>query len=269
VDLPRPARPVVTATARSASGRGARSAPSRRRPAGRNLPRRLSGPGSGGGAAVALPGRVLRAPLARAARARAGGVLDALLQGPGWIALIAVLLVGIVFFNVDLLELNRDIAHTADRAARVKRDNARLRLQLARLASTERIQRVAAGRGLELPAPGEVRYVRIHPGADARTAAARIVAPHSAAAAPVSSGTPAPGPADAPGSPTTPGPSAPAGGTQSAPAPTPPSSPPTGASPGQGGSPGSGAPGSPTGGAAPAPAPPTAPAPTGPRAPGG
>jgi cell division protein FtsL len=231
------ARTAAPAAARPASRRRA-SAPPPRRP-----PRRVSGPAAAGGGAVALPARVLRAPFARAARARAGTVLDALLQGRAWIALVAVLLVGIVFFNVDLLELNRDIARTADKAARIKRENAALSLQVARLASSDRIQRVAASRGLELPAPGDVHYLRLHPGVDARNAAARVVAPGSAGPAPSASGTPTPAP--------TPQPQSPGPGAQSlapsAPATTPtpiPSSPPPPTTPQ--------ATGSPSGGAAPA-----------------
>ena len=62
-------------------------------------------------------------------RARTGGVLDALLAGRGWIVLIGLLLAGIVFFNVDLLQMNRDIAQDAERAAALKRENGRLRLE--------------------------------------------------------------------------------------------------------------------------------------------
>jgi cell division protein FtsL len=232
--------------ARQGATAAARAAPRRRAPA-RRPPRRVSGSIAGSGA-VALPGRVLRAPFARAARARAGGVLDALLQGRAWIALVAVLLVGIVFFNVDLLELNRNIASTADKAAKMKRENANLRLQLARLASSERIQRAAVRRGLELPSPGDVRYLRLHPGVDARKAARSITAPGEGTATPVAAGTPAPAPPSTPATPANP-PAAQAPqstGTQTAPTPTTttPSSPPATPPP---------AAGSPTGGAAPAP----------------
>ena len=58
------------------------------------------------------------APFTRAARRRTSGVLDALLAGRGWIALVGVLLVGIVFFNVDLLRMNREIAVDARTGAR-------------------------------------------------------------------------------------------------------------------------------------------------------
>jgi cell division protein FtsL len=99
-----------------------------------------------------------------------------------------VLLAGIVFFNVDLLRMNREIARTEERVGGLKRENARLRTDLARLGSSERIQRVAAERGLVLPAPGEVRYLRANPAIDARRAAARIDAggavPPAAQAAP-------------------------------------------------------------------------------------
>jgi cell division protein FtsL len=118
-------------------------------------------------------------------------VLDALLRGPGWIALVGVLLAGIVFFNVDLLQLNRNIATTAQRSSGIARENARLRLELAKLDSSERIQRSAASRGLLLPAPGDVRYLRANPMLDARRAAKLVATPGTAPAqAPVA--TPAP-----------------------------------------------------------------------------
>jgi cell division protein FtsL len=196
----------------------------------------------------------MRAPFARAARARVRGMIDTLLRGRAWIALVAVLLVGIVFFNVDLLELNRDIARTDDKASTLKRQNGNLRLQVARLASSERIQRVAARHGLELPAPGEVRYLKLHPDADARNAAGHITEPGEGTATPVSSGAPASAPA------------VPAQTAPAAPAPTPtgtaPQSPPqtttTTPSPPTPAAPAPTAPpaaGSPSGGAAPAPGP--------------
>ena len=127
-----------------------------------------------------LPVRVLNAPFTRAARRRTRGVLDALLAGRGWIALVFVLLVGIVFFNVDLLRMNREIAANADRIAVLKRHIARDRLDVARLASTQRIQESAAQLGLVQPAPGQVRYLKARPRLDAHMAAKRITAPNLA-----------------------------------------------------------------------------------------
>ncbi len=132
-------------------------APTHRAPARRPAPRR-------------------RTAAQRAPRARGAWVLDRLLQGQLWVGLIFVLLAGIVFLNVSLLGMNRSITHTADRAAVVKRENARLRAELARLGSSERIQRVAAQAGLVFPKPGEVRYLTTAPVADARRAAKRLAA---------------------------------------------------------------------------------------------
>jgi cell division protein FtsL len=165
----------------SARARPARRSPTRGRRASAHprpaSPARARQATRGRAAATPLAVRVLRAPAARALRARAGGVLDALLHGQGWIAVVGVLLAGIVFINVYLLQLNRDIAATSERAAAVKRENARLRLDVARLGSSERIQLAAAEQGLVLPAPGEVRYLRANPRIDGRRAAKRVEAP--------------------------------------------------------------------------------------------
>jgi hypothetical protein len=91
-----------------------------------------------------------------------------------------VLLVGIVFFNVDLLRMNREIAANADKISVLKRHIARDRLDVARLASTQRIQESAAQLGLVQPAPGEVRYLKARPRLDAHMAAKRITAPNVA-----------------------------------------------------------------------------------------
>jgi cell division protein FtsL len=167
-------------------GRGAAAAALRRahpqprtsRPA---APRRRSGYARRAPARPApLPVRVLEAPFARTVRARTSRLLDALLSGPGWIALVFLLLAGIVFFNVDLLQMNRDIARNSERISALKRENARLLLDQARLANSERIQEEAAGLGLVLPAPGEVRYLKARPSLDARKAAKSITAPTEA-----------------------------------------------------------------------------------------
>jgi len=185
-----PAR--AKAAHRSAAPARAKAAPARRKaaPARHTTRRRAAAPGhapasrrvsgAAGAPAVALPVRVLQAPFARAARRRTGDVLDALLSGRGWIALVFVLLAGIVFFNVDLLRMNRDIARNADKISGLKREIARNRLDVARLASSERIQESAAQLGLVLPAPGEVRYLKARPERDAHEAAKRITAPNTA-----------------------------------------------------------------------------------------
>ena len=112
----------------------------------------------------------------RAVRARGESLLDALLQGRAWIALVGVLLAGIVFFNVDLLRLNRSIAVTSEQSEAVSRENARLRRELAQLGSSERVQKTALQRGLVLPAPGDVRF-RDASGRNGRRALANMKKP--------------------------------------------------------------------------------------------
>ena len=178
VARPKPARAPSRSKAPRAPTRGRHTA--RRRaaasPRGTAAHRRASG----GAAAVALPVRVLNGPFARAARRGTSGTLDALLSGRGWIALVFVLLAGIVFFNVDLLQMNREIAGNAEKISALKREIARNRLDVARLASSERIQESAAQRGLVLPAPGDVRYLKARPRLDPHQAAKRITAPNTA-----------------------------------------------------------------------------------------
>jgi cell division protein FtsL len=152
----------------------ARSAPARPHPA----PRRAPSP------ARRPPRRPSGPQRTRAVAPRGARVLDALLTGRAWIALVGVLLAGIVFFNVDLLQMNREITRTADRAAQVKRENDRLRHDYARLASSERIQEAAAALGLVYPAAGEVRYLESKPRLDAHNASKRIIAPDPAYVAP-------------------------------------------------------------------------------------
>ena len=103
--------------------------------------------------------------------------VDRLLTGRVWIVLLAVLLAGIVTANVALLEMNAGIARTTEKVAALKRENSRLRLQAARLGSSERIQRAAADLGLVLPAPGEVRYLEARPAEDPALALKRMSAP--------------------------------------------------------------------------------------------
>jgi cell division protein FtsL len=144
-----------------------------------------------------LPGRrPARAPLRRAPIAvprlpTGARLLDTLLSGRAWIALVGVLLVGIVFFNVDLLRVNRQLALTGEKTTAVKRKNARLALELASLSSTERIQRSASQHGMSLPLPGQVRFLRARPGLDARNAAKRLSHHTPAATAPAQDPTPA------------------------------------------------------------------------------
>ena len=145
------------------------------------------------------PKRVLRVVPRGGARPAAlgSGLIDRLLRGRAWIAFIGVLLVGVVFLNVSLLEINRDITAKAERISELKRVNGEKRVEVAELASSERIQQAAGDLGFILPEPGKVTYLKATPSRDARRAADTVVAPiqqqQAAAQAPV---TPQPQPVE-------------------------------------------------------------------------
>jgi len=163
-----PAGRAQTARRAAAAAPARRSAPPRRpaAPARRRPVRRAAARPSG------EPTLVQRVGIA--ARARAGRAVDSALHGHGLIAVVFLLLVGVVFANVALLQKNRQVTRDAARVSELKRDNATLRAEVATLGSSERIQQVAAERGLLLPAPDQVRYLRSNPRVDAVAAAKQV-----------------------------------------------------------------------------------------------
>jgi cell division protein FtsL len=147
-------------------------------------PRRISGPRrpkrDPRAGATAAAG-ALRPPLAmrlgtRAMRVGDARVLDRLVRGRAWIALMAIGLMGIVFMQVSLLKLNAGISRAVTAADTFDRQNSSLREEISKLDSGERIQSVAAKLGMVTPAAGDVHYLDGR-GADGARAAASITAP--------------------------------------------------------------------------------------------
>jgi len=157
----------------------------RRSPAPRG-PRRVSGPARprsaparrgaprvrGGAVALPLPLRVAR----RAARLGDARVLDRLVRGRAWIAIVAVGLMGIVFMQVSMLKLNAGIGRAVTSAETLERQNAELRAHNAELEGGERLQGVATELGMVMPAAGDVRFLAARYASAAR-AARSITAP--------------------------------------------------------------------------------------------
>lgn len=216
-------RSKTTQQGRNARPR-ARTAAAQRPQAARTAPlapRRKSGPAPRRAPVAAPP----PAAVARIAQGSATLLLDRLLRGRAWVALVGILLTGIVFLNVSVLELNRGIARSDAQSATLERTNSSLRSRVAGLDSTERIQRLAEARGFILPQPGDVTYLRPGGAAEARLAAARVQPP-AAGTQPTSAAPSAPATvptaASPPSAPTS-SVSAPAAGTgQATPASTPP-----------------------------------------------
>jgi hypothetical protein len=142
-------------------------------------PRRISGPSrprrdprasASGAAAVARPPLAMRLGI-RAMRVGDARVLDRLVRGRVWIALMAIGLMGIVFMQVSLLKLNAGISRAVIAADTFDRQNSSLREDISKLDSGERIQSVAAKLGMVTPAAGDVHYLDGRAAAGARAAA--------------------------------------------------------------------------------------------------
>jgi len=147
-------------------------------------PRRISGPsrpkrdpraGATAATAVARPPLAMRLGT-RAMRVGDARVLDRLVRGRAWIALMAIGLMGIVFMQVSLLKLNAGISRAVTAADTFDRQNSSLREDISKLDSGERIQAVAAKLGMVTPAAGDVHYLDGR-GADGARAAASIKPP--------------------------------------------------------------------------------------------
>jgi hypothetical protein len=136
--------------------RAAPPSPRERRPGGPRRPAVTERPAPRPPRRRRAPGALLRG---RLAAVRPAALLDRLLRGRAWVALIAVLLAGIVFLNVTLLEINGSIARMDADAAERERENAVLRLRIARLGSSERIQAAAARLGFAPVEPGRIGYL--------------------------------------------------------------------------------------------------------------
>ena len=142
----------------------------KRRPA-PSGPRRVSGPARGRVPAHAAPRRRAAAPAVALPQPLVPRVADALrdlpdarwldrlVRGRAWIAIIGVALIGLVFMQVSMLEMNAGIGQSVEHAATLERQNSDLRATVSQLSSEERIQREAMEMGLQMPAAGDVRFL--------------------------------------------------------------------------------------------------------------
>lgn len=137
--------------------------------------RRVSGPlrgataGAGSAAAsVALPlgARALQGIAALPDRA----IVERMVRGRAWIAVVGTLLIGLVFMQVTLLGMNAGIGTAVERSAALDRANGELRANVSRLSAGERVQAIAADDGMVMPSAGQVQYGRARTARTARDA---------------------------------------------------------------------------------------------------
>ncbi len=119
------------------------------------------------------------------------GALDRLIRGRIWIGVITFALIGIVTLQLLVLQLNASIGRSLVREAQLQRANATLSIESSELAGGERVEAQAAHLGMQLVAPGALRFLTGNPRADIARAAATLKAPvHAAASSPEAGATP-------------------------------------------------------------------------------
>ncbi|HEY3829327.1 MAG TPA: hypothetical protein VGL57_09035 [Solirubrobacteraceae bacterium] len=181
--------PPATAAAAPAvrpgrTARPARKAPARKAPA----PRRVSGPAKGRaaskgtvratprGGAVALPapGGIALGLSQALAGISSNRWLDRLIRGRAWIALVAFALIGIVAMQLWVVKLGVGIGRALEHEGLLQRENAALSIEDAKLSSGERVEQLAAARGMVVAPPGALRFDATRGALDARLAVAAL-----------------------------------------------------------------------------------------------
>jgi hypothetical protein len=104
-------------------------------------------------------------------------LLDRLIRGRIWIALIAFALIGIVTLQLLVLQLNAGIGRALVREAQLQRENAAYSVEDSELASGERVESQAARMGMALVPVGALRFLTSDPRADIARAAADLNTP--------------------------------------------------------------------------------------------
>lgn len=132
--------------------------------------RRISGPAPGpstmrmpAGAMAGAGGAVVHAPFGLRVARRCAGVPDArllerLVRGRLWIPLIGGMLILLVFLQLTLLSLNAGIGQSIETSSMLERKNSALALQVSKLSAGQRVEDLAAGGGMVMPAAGSVVY---------------------------------------------------------------------------------------------------------------
>ena len=156
---------------------------------GPKLPRRVSGPLRPGREPDATERTRLdpRATTPSAGRRAAAFVrslpdhrlIDRLVRGRAWIPVLGVMLAGIVAMQVEVLKLGASIGRSIQAGSTLLTRNEQLQANVASLADDQRIEQLAAGMGMIMPAPASVGFLSAAPRGDAQRAIANIHAPNA------------------------------------------------------------------------------------------
>jgi hypothetical protein len=108
-------------------------------------------------------------------------LVDRLVRGRAWISVLGVMLVGIVAMQVEVLKLGASFGRSMQRTSALTTRNELLRASVASLGDDQRIEKLAAGMGMIMPAPDAVGFLSATRGGDAQQAIANIHAPDATA----------------------------------------------------------------------------------------
>jgi cell division protein FtsL len=107
-------------------------------------------------------------------------LVDRLVRGRAWIPVIGVLLVGIVAMQVEVLKLGTNVGRLLQRTTALQSQNESLQASVASLGDDQRIEQLAAGMGMVMPAPTTITFLRAAPGRDPGRALANLHPPDAA-----------------------------------------------------------------------------------------
>jgi cell division protein FtsL len=106
------------------------------------------------------------------------GLLDRIVRGQTWIALLGLMLVGIVAMQVEVLKLGAGEGRALQQSAALQSRNEILRASVASESSEQRIEQLAASRyGMVMPDPTSVVFLSSNTAANAARATRTITAP--------------------------------------------------------------------------------------------
>jgi cell division protein FtsB len=101
-------------------------------------------------------------------------IVDRLVRGRAWIALIGFLLIGLVAMQVSQLKLSASVSRAVQQGANLERRNGDLQASVSRLSAEQRMQDAGARLGMFIPAAGAIHFLKLAPPRDATQAASAL-----------------------------------------------------------------------------------------------
>jgi hypothetical protein len=86
-------------------------------------------------------------------------LLDRIVRGRTWIALLGVMLVGIVAMQVEMLKLGASVGRSSEQITTLQSSNEAKRASVAELSSDRRIESLAGKAGMVMPGPTDIGFV--------------------------------------------------------------------------------------------------------------